>query len=274
MTNGYSAFEVKVEGHVAEVTMLGPGKGNALGPEFWRECPEVFERLSKDDDVRAVLLYGKGESFTYGLDLKAMMPVLMPLVAPPNLAKQRTAFLDLVIDLQRAADAIEACRKPVIACLHGQCIGGGIDVAAACDIRLASADAKLSVREVRVAMVADLGSLQRLPRIVGQGITRELAYTGKDVTAARAKEISLVNEVFADKEALLAGARAMAREIAKNPPLVVQGIKEVLDFGERSRVRDKERFVAVWNSAFLASNDLAEAMAAFMERREPVFKGE
>lgn len=147
-------------------------------------------------------------------------------------------------------------------------------MAAACDIRLASADAKLSVREVRVAMVADLGSLQRLPRIVGQGITRELAYTGKDVTAARAKEISLVNEVFADKEALLAGARAMAREIAKNPPLVVQGIKEVLDFGERSRVRDKERFVAVWNSAFLASNDLAEAMAAFMERREPVFKGE
>jgi 1,4-dihydroxy-2-naphthoyl-CoA synthase len=164
--------------------------------------------------------------------------------------------------------------RAVIACLHGQCIGGGIDIAAACDIRLASADAKLSVREVRVAMVADLGSLQRLPRILGQGITRELAYTGKDVSAARAKEIHLVNEVYADKEALLEGARAMARDIAKNPPLVVQGIKEVLDFGERSRVRDKERFVAVWNSAFLASSDLAEAMAAFMERREPVFKGE
>jgi enoyl-CoA hydratase len=116
--------------------------------------------------------------------------------------------------------------------------------------------------------------LQRLPRIIGQGLTRELAFTGKDVDAARALRIGLVNEVYPDKEILLAAGRAMAREIAENPPLVVAGIKEVLDFGERSHVRDRERFVAVWNAAFLASNDLAEAMAAFMERRPPVFKGE
>ena len=268
------ALRVVHDGAIAEVVLQGPGKGNAMGPDFWKECPEVFHDLSRDDSVRAIVLHGSGEHFTYGLDLKAMMPVLMPHLAPPNLAKQRTAFFDLVLDLQRSADAIESCRKPVIACLHGQCIGGGIDIATACDVRLASADAKLSVREVRVAMVADLGSLQRLPRIIGQGLTRELAFTGKDVDAARALRIGLVNEVYPDKESLLAAGRAMAREIAENPPLVVAGIKEVLDFGERSHVRDRERFVAVWNAAFLASNDLAEAMAAFMERRPPVFKGE
>jgi len=269
-----AALAVRRDGFVAEVVMKGPGKGNAMGPDFWRECPEVFERLSKDDSVRAIVLYGEGDHFTFGLDLKAMMPVLMPHLGPPNLAKQRTAFLDLIADLQRAADTIEACRKPVVACLHGQCLGGGVDIASACDVRLASADVTISVREVRVAMVADLGSLQRLPRIVGQGVARELAYTGKDIGAERALRVGLVNEVYPDKAALLEAARAMARQIADNPPLVVSGIKEVLDFGERSKVRDRERFVAVWNAAFLASNDLAEALAAFVERRPPVFKGE
>ncbi len=274
MEDSGKALEVRRDGFVAEVVMKGPGKGNALGPEFWAECPEVFARLSKDDSVRAIVLYGEGQHFTFGLDLKAMMPILMPHLGPPNLAKQRTALLDLILDLQRSADAIEACRKPVIACLHGQCLGGGIDIATACDVRLASADANISVREVRVAMVADLGSLQRLPRIVGQGITRELAYTGKDIDAQRALRVNLVNEVYSDKPALLEAARAMAKQIAENPPLVVAGIKEVLDFGERSHVRDREKFVAVWNAAFLASSDLAEALAAFVERRPPVFKGE
>ena len=274
MEDSGKALEVRRDGFVAEVVMKGPGKGNAMGPEFWAECPEVFARLSKDDSVRAIVLYGEGPSFTFGLDLKAMMPVLMPHLGPPNLAKQRTALLDLILDLQRSADAIEACRKPVIACLHGQCLGGGIDIATACDVRLASADANISVREVRVAMVADLGSLQRLPRIVGQGITRELAYTGKDIDAQRALRVNLVNDVYPDKPALLEAARTMAKQIAENPPLVVAGIKEVLDFGERSQVRDREKFVAVWNAAFLASSDLAEALAAFVERRPPVFKGE
>lgn len=274
MTSPYRSLEVRRDGFVAEVVMKGPGKGNALGPDFWRECPLVFEALSRDESVRAILLYGEGTSFTYGLDLKEMLPTLMAHVAGGGLAKQRTALMDLVRDLQRAGDAIEACRKPVVACIHGMCLGGGVDIATACDVRLASADAEIGVREVRVAMVADVGTLQRLPRIVGQGIARELCFTGKDIGAEHARRIQLVNEVYPDKEALLAAGREMARQIADNPPLVVAGIKEVLDFGERSKVRDREQFVAVWNAAFLASNDLAEAIAAFTERRPPVFKGE
>jgi enoyl-CoA hydratase len=268
------ALRVTISEHVADVVLLGPGRGNAMGPDFFAELPRVIAELDADEGVRAIVVSGEGEHFTYGLDLKAMTPTLMPLLAPPNLAKQRQKLFDLVLELQRGFDRIEASSKPVICCLHGHAIGGGIDLATACDIRLASADAKISVREVKVAMVADLGSLQRLPGIVGEGVARELAYTGKDIDAARALRVGLVNEVFADKAALLAGAHALAREIAANSPLVVRGIKEVMDFGRRSQIHDRERFVAVWNSAFLASNDLAEAIGAFLEKRAPVFKGE
>src|SRR5690606_25021283 len=156
----------------------------------------------------------------------------------------------------------ERCRKPVICAIAGPCIGGGVDLAAACDIRLASRDARFSVREVKIAIVADLGSLQRLPRIIGQGHTRELAFTGKDIDAERALRIGLVNDVLEDEASLLAHAREMARASADNSPLAVQGIKQVLAFGDERRILDGERYAAVWNSAFLASRDLVEAMTA------------
>ncbi len=267
------SFEVSIANHVAEVVLKGPGKGNALGPDFWRECPEVFAALDANEAVRAVILRGDGGNFTYGLDLKSMAPALAENLAGPNLAAERTKFLGLVHELQRAGDGVANCRKPVIAAVHGQCIGGGVDIIAACDVRLCSRASRFSVREVKVAMVADLGSLQRLPRIIGQGHTRELAYTGKDIDAERALRIGLVGEVYDDEAALLAGARAMAQEIADNPPLVVQGAKQVLDYCQDKSIADGERFVAVWNAAFLASNDLKEAMMAFMEKRAPKFTG-
>jgi enoyl-CoA hydratase len=143
----------------------------------------------------------------------------------------------------------------------------------ACDIRLASREATFSLRETKIAIVADLGSLQRLPRIVGQGHAREMAFTGKDITAERARTIGLVNDVYDDKEALFAGATRLAKEIAANPPLAVRGAKAMLDYGEGKTVADGLEYVAVWNSAFLASEDLGEAMASFMEKRPPAFKG-
>lgn len=269
----YESLTVERIDTVAEVILTGPGKGNAMGPAFFRELPEVFTELDRDDSVRAVILRGKGGIFSYGLDLKAVAPTLMPLLSSENLAKERTQLLRLIGEWQRAADLVERCTKPVIAAIAGPCIGGGIDVAAACDVRLCSKDARFSVREVKVAIVADLGSLQRLPRIIGHGHTRELAFTGKDIDAERARRIGLVNEVFEDEAALLASAREMAKQIAENPPLTVQGIKQVLAYGEERRLLDGERFAAVWNSAFLASKDLGEAMAAFMEKRPPRFTG-
>jgi len=266
-------MRVEINEGVAEVRLVGPGKGNAMGPAFFRELPSVFTELDRDDAVRAVVVSGDKGIFTYGLDIKAVASELMPLLAPGNQAKERTRLLDLIMEWQRGFDAVERCRKPVIAAVAGPCIGGGVDLISACDIRLASKDARFSVREVKVAIVADMGSLQRLPRIIGHGHTRELAFTGKDIDSARALRIGLVNDVFDDEAALHAGARALAREIADNPALVVQGAKQVLAFAEGSRVAEAERFVAVWNSAFLASQDLGEAMQAFMERRPPKFTG-
>jgi enoyl-CoA hydratase len=272
-TRTYESVTVERDDTIAEVVLTGPGKGNAIGPAFFRELPEVFTELDRDDSVRAIILRGKGGVFTYGLDLKAVAPTLMPLLSTENLAKERTQLLRLIGEWQRAADLVERCSKPVIAAIAGPCIGGGIDIAAACDVRLCSRDARFSVREVKVAIVADLGSLQRLPRIIGHGHTRELAFTGKDIDAERALRINLVNDVYDDEAALLEAARGMAREIAANPPLVVQGIKQVLAHGEERRILEGERYAAVWNSAFLASRDLAEAMAAFMEKRPPRFTG-
>ncbi|WP_132994391.1 crotonase/enoyl-CoA hydratase family protein [Gordonia zhaorongruii] len=270
----YRAFDITVADHVAEVTLIGPGKGNAMGPDFWSELVPIFEGFDADPDVRAVVIAGSGKHFSYGLDLPAMSGDFGPVLAPDAKAGPRTTFHTMIKRMQAGINAVADCRKPVVAAISGWCIGGGVDLITAADIRVASADAKFSVREVRVAIVADMGSLARLPRIIGDGHTRELALTGKDIDAARAERIGLVNDVHDDQEAALAAARATAADIAANPPLVVQGVMDVLDHSRRSAVDDSLRYVAAWNSAFLPSNDLGEAMAAVFEKRKPEFKGE
>ncbi|PWW52232.1 enoyl-CoA hydratase [Actinokineospora spheciospongiae] len=273
MTENLVSLKVDVADHIAEVTLLGPGKGNAMGPDFWRELPLVFGELDADPEVRAVVLTGSGPHFSYGLDLPAMMSSWGGLLGADSLAGPRTDFLTQIRGLQDSVTSIAACRKPVIAAVSGWCIGGGVDVIAAADIRIASADAKFSVREVKVAIVADLGSLQRLSGIIGEGHLRELALTGKNIDAARAQRIGLVNDVHDDQAAVLAAARELAAEIAANPPLVVQGTKDVLGQERDRRVADGLRYVAAWNAAFLPSKDLGEAVQAFLERRPPEFRG-
>ncbi|HEV7129616.1 MAG TPA: crotonase/enoyl-CoA hydratase family protein [Ktedonobacterales bacterium] len=269
----HASLRVERLAGVAEVVLTGPGKGNSMGPDFWREMPEIFTALDQDTAVRAVIVRGEGDHFSYGLDLPAMMSQPGLQVAGDNLAAERTAFLDQIGRMQQACSGVAQCRKPVIAAVAGWCIGGGLDLIAACDVRLCAADARFSLREVKLAIVADIGSLQRLPAIIGQGNTRELALTGKDIDAARALRMGLVNEVFESPPALLAAARAMARQIAANPPLVVQGTKRVLNESQGHTVEEGLRYVALWNAAFLQSHDLREAFAAFVERRTPDYQG-
>jgi enoyl-CoA hydratase len=267
------ALAVRRRGDVAELTLLGPGKGNAMGPDFWRELPVVFGILDGDPEVRVVVLTGSGGNFSYGLDLPAMIPRWADVLAAGALAGPRTRFLAEIRALQAAVTSVATCRKPVIAAISGWCIGGGLDLVAAADLRLASADARFSLREVKVGIVADLGSLQRLAGIVGEGHLRELALTGRDIDAQRAQRIGLVNDVHPEPGAALDAARALAAEIAQNPPLVVQGVKDVLGSAREARVADGLRYVAAWNAAFLPSEDLAEAMRAFRERRPGRFTG-
>jgi enoyl-CoA hydratase len=274
MGDTYQSLAVDVDGHVAQVTLLGPGKGNAMGPEFWAELPSVFASLDADPDVRAIVLTGSGRNFSYGLDLPAMGDTLSPMLADGALAKPRAEFHTRLRSMQQSITAVADCRTPVIASIHGWCIGGGVDLISAVDIRYASADAKFSVREVKLAIVADVGSLARLPLILSDGHLRELALTGKDIDAGRAEKIGLVNDVYADAEASLAAAHATAKQIAANPPLVVQGVKDVLDEQRTAQVSASLRYVAAWNSAFLPSKDLTEGITAMFAKRAPEFKGE
>jgi enoyl-CoA hydratase len=261
-------LSVAVADHVATVTLLGA----TMPPPFFAECEAAFHRLSDDAELRAVVVRSSAKAFSYGLDLPAAFQQYGALFAGGG-ARTRADLIAMIRRLQGAFDAVARCPVPVVAAVHGACIGGGLDLVSACDVRLASRDAKFSLREVKVAIVADLGSLQRLPPIIGQGHTRELAFTGKTIDAADAARIGLVNDVLGSHEELAAAAAALAREIAENPPLTVRGVKDVLDFGAGRSVADGLAYVAAHNAAFLASEDLGEAMAAFMEKRAPRFQG-
>jgi len=236
--------------------------------------PEVFAALDADPDVRAIVITGSGRNFSYGLDLPAMEGTLTGVLSDGGLARPRTDFHAELLRMQKAINAVADCRTPTVASVHGWCIGGGVDLISAVDIRYASADAKFSVREVKLAIVADMGSLARLPLILNDGHLRELTLTGKDIDAARAEKIGLVNDVYDDAEATLAAARTTAAEIAANPPLAVSGVKDVLDQQRSSRVSESLRYVAAWNAAFLPSKDLTEGMTAAFTKRPPQFTGE
>ncbi|MEZ4219448.1 MAG: crotonase/enoyl-CoA hydratase family protein [Polyangiaceae bacterium] len=261
-------IRVEREGAIAHVVL----QETTMRPQFFRELGATFRTLARDTELRAVVLRSAVKCFSYGLDLPAAASEMGEAFAGGG-ALTRMKLLSLIEELQSEIDAVENCPVPTVVALHGWCIGGGLDLAAACDIRLASADTKLSLRETKIAIVADLGSLQRLPAIIGDGLTRELAFTGKDIDATRALQIGLVNAVHDDAAAVQHAALTMAQEIAANAPLTVRGVKKVLDFGRSRRRQDGLDYVALFNSAFLASEDLGEAMAAFMEKRAPQFKG-
>jgi enoyl-CoA hydratase/carnithine racemase len=261
-------FEVKMDDHLAWVTLNRPERRNAMGASFFREIRELFAELDRSAEIRAIVLKAEGKSFTAGLDLEEAGALL-----GGSGADERERTRGTVGMLQKAFSRVERCRHPVIAAVHGHCIGGGIDLIAACDIRIATRDAVFSIRETRIGIIADLGTLQRLPAIVGHGRTRELALTGRDFDAREALNIGLITGICEDPAALYAEAGRLAALIAANPPLTVQGVKDVLLFSRDHGTEAGLRYVAQKNAAALPSDDLVEAVSAFMEKRQPEFKG-
>jgi enoyl-CoA hydratase len=276
-----SVLTIEQDEHVATVFLDRPEKRNAMGMPFFAQLPEVMGELGRDDDVRAIVLAARGPAFSVGLDLTAFANVGgggggagggRDGEHPSQALVGRRIHADLT-RLQASISSVADCPKPVIAAIHGWCIGGGVDLTSACDIRVCSADATFSVRETRMAMVADIGSLQRLPELMGYGYVAELAYTGKDIDAVRAERMGFVNAVLPDAESALRAAQQLAAEIAANSPLAVQGTKAVLSEARRARVEAGLHFVAAWNAGQLRSDDLGEAVTAFFERRPPKFSG-
>jgi enoyl-CoA hydratase len=273
-TYDFAFAQTMVDAHVADVVLRAKGKGSRMGPEFWQGMAPLFRALDDDAQVRVVVLRGEGEAFSHGLDLASMGGDLMHTLAKDAGARARMQLLDTIRRMQGAVTAVASCRKPVIAAIHGWCIGGGVDLATACDVRFCSSDARFSVREARMGMVADIGTLARLPAIVGQGAARELALSGDDFGADRALGIGLVSEILPTREALFEHTRAYAARVASNPPLVVQGVKRVMNAASEKAAEESLQTVALWNAAFLGSEDLREAMMAFVEKRPPQFRGD
>ena len=271
-----TVLSTELDGHVATLWLDRPDAGNAMGPEFWVDLPRIVESLCDDHEVRCFVLAAKGKHFSVGLDLMAMAgPLLGGSGGGTSSHATKNAALNRQIkSMQASVSSVAAARVPVIAAVHGACIGGGVDLIAACDIRLASSDASFSVREAKVAIVADIGSLQRLPSIIGGGHVAELALTGKDIDAARAAEINLVNHVIdGGSDDVLAAAREMAAEIAANSPLAVEGTKRVLAANDGHTIAEGLDFVADCNTMYINSNDLIEAMTSFMEKRPGNYTG-
>lgn len=269
--------EIRVErvGYVAEVVLCRPEKRNAMSLRFFHEIGRAFREIDENPVVRVAIVRAEGSVFSAGLDLKQAGPLLGDGAGggERSPAAANEALYCNIRELQDGFTRIAQCRKPVLAAVNGKCIGGGLDLIAACDIRLCSADASFSIFEAKMAIVADVGTLQRITPIVGKGMAREMAYTGRFVAAERALACGLVNEVHADADALLAAARRMAGEIVENAPLAVQGTKLVMNYSDEHTTEEGLEYVAQWNASRLRSNDLREAVAAFVEKRKPEFTG-
>ena len=261
-------IRVEKDANMAWVILDRPEKRNAMDIDFFMQMVDVFTELDEDPEVRVAIIKAEGKSFTAGIDLMS----LASLVESTG-ADAREFLRHAIIKGQQSTTVLDKCRKPVIAAVHGHCIGGGIDLLCACDIRLASKDAVFSVRETRLGVVADLGTLQRLPDVVGDAWARELCLTGRDFTADDALRIGLITHLVDTRQALYDAAGGIAREIAENPPLAVMGVKDTMRFTRENGVQAGLEYVAQKNATQLICEDAMEAISAFMEKRKPVFKG-
>lgn len=263
-----SPFRVERDGHIAWLILDRPEKRNAMGFDFYDGLAEHFAAFDEDPEVRVVVMRAEGKSFTTGTDL-AELGSLYTRVDAGSREKLRL----MILKAQGGINQIEKCRKPVIAAVHSHCLGGGVDLLCACDIRIATQDVIFGIREVRVAFIADVGTLQRLPHIIGHGWFRELALTGRDFGADEALKMGFITRICADHEALIAEARKLAQEIAACSPLAVQGSKDVILYSRDNGIYSGLEYVAQKNAAAIPSEDMIEAATAFMEKRPPVFKG-
>lgn len=263
---------ISLDAHIATVRLNRPDKANAMNWAMWQDIRSAMQWADRTPEVRVVIVEGEGKHFTSGIDLTMMMG-LQAQIKDDCEGRSREKLRALVLELQDTLSSIDRCRKPVLAAIHGGCVGGGVDLISCTDMRYCSADAYFTIKEIDIGMVADVGTLQRLPKLIGnQGIVREMAFTGRKVLADEAQRIGLVNQVYESREALQAGVREMAALIASKSPLSIRGTKEMLNYSRDHSVADGLNYIATWNAAMLMSSDLTTAMMASMSKQTPQFK--
>ncbi|MFK7770900.1 MAG: crotonase/enoyl-CoA hydratase family protein [Saprospiraceae bacterium] len=265
-------LKVTIENHVAQVSFNRPEKANSLHMPAWYEMKSVFEELDENSEVRSIVLTGEGKHFCAGIDLETLMDMQKynSISCPGRRSEKLRRF---ILKFQDTITAIEKCRKPVLAAIQNACVGGGVDIISACDMRYCTDAAYFAIKEVDLGLVADIGTLQRLPNILNPGIVSELAYTGRKVMSEEAAKIGLVNQTFATQEDMMNQVMELAKIIASKSPLVIRGTKEMLLYKRDHSVEESLNYMATWNAAMLMSEDLMEAFQASMEKREAVFNG-
>ena len=271
--NKYKCFDLNVSENIANLIFSRPDELNTMSRDFWVELGDVLDEINRNSDIRVVVMSSTGKHFCAGMDLNAFSNGVdnIPDNKKPDNARVGEAIYRVAKELQEYISTLEKIRVPVIAAIQGGCIGGAVDLVTACDIRLASNDAFFCIQEVNIGMAADVGTLQRLPRIIPDSKMRELAYTGRRMYADEAKETGLVSDTYDSQDKMLEEASSLAKEIASKSPVAIYGLKAVMNYSRDHSVKDGLEYNALWSGAMLSQKDMTEAMTANMEKREASF---
>ncbi len=269
----YKSFKVNISDHVANLILSRPDELNTMSRDFWVELGDVLEEINKNSEVRVVVMSSTGKHFCAGMDLSAFSNGVdnIPDEKKPDHARIGEAVYRVAKELQGYITSLEKIRVPVIAAIHGGCIGGAVDLVTACDIRLASKDAFFCIQEINIGMAADVGTLQRLPKIIPDSKMREMAYTGRRMYADEAKETGLVSDTYESQEEMLAAANELAKVIASKSPVAIYGLKAVMNYSRDHSVSEGLEYNALWSGAMLSQKDMTEAITANMEKRDASF---
>lgn len=268
----YECFDVSVTDHVAHIVLKRGDELNTMTPAFWRDLPIIANEISDAGQARAIVISSTGKHFCAGMDLAVFTGGGgVTGNGQAEVGRLRANLRLGARALQESLSSLERARMPVLAAIHGGCIGGAVDMVTACDMRYATEDAFFCIQEINIGMTADVGTLQRLPKLIPEGVAREWAYTGDRIPAARAKEVGLVNEVYADQDAMLEGVMAIAHRIAEKSPLAIWGTKESINFTRDHSVADSLDFIATWQTGMFQPADMMESFAAKADKRDPKF---
>ena len=271
----YSCFEYELKDHVAHISMCRGDAFNSMTKAFWSELPELVDKISDEGKARVIVISAQGKHFCAGMDLanfKSDGDFLSTDTKKITQGRRSEAQFRVTRDLQYSISCLEKSRIPVIAAIQGACIGAGVDLITACDIRYASSDAFFCIQEINIGMAADVGTLQRLPYLIPEGILRELAFTGRKLSSDEGLKYGLVNAVFDTPDLVIEHALSVAHEIADKAPLAISGIKEVLNYNRDHTVEESLNYNALWNAAMDFSDDMMEAFKSKTEKRDPDFQ--
>ncbi len=267
-----NTLSIEINSYIAEIKLNRAEKANAMDEELWFSIEACFKELDEKDNVRVCILSGSGKNFTSGIDIKFLQQIGFETNKFDCEGLKREYLRNKIIKLQDAFTQIEKCRKPVIANIHGACIGGGVDLISACDMRYSTLDSVFQIKEIDFGIVADMGSLQRLPKLIPDGIVKELAFTGRTFSGEEAFNLGFINKCFEDIETMKASTRKIAEKIASKSPLAIRGIKEMLLHARDHSVKDSLEYIATWNAGMMLSNDLEESLDTINKERSLEFK--